>query len=445
MHGICGVLARLVSVYASRSIVAVQITADNPCVVPNKRPLLDSGHGYSAPAALQSFVICPNSKVASALEGFCRDSGVFILRKCEDYPTPDNLARLIRIHAPNVVFISLQDATIATELVHRIRTEAPGMPIVAINEACDADVLLHAVRLGVQDFMSVSSTASARECFERIRARLSRESLFVGATDRLYCFLPSKPGVGTTTLAVNTALQIAKSGKERVFLGDFDISSGVIQFLLRLQTEFSIQDAASRVNELDETLWPQIAHSRGNLDIVCSGPVRVNNHIDPLNARRLVEYLRRTYNVVIADLSGNMDHHSMELMQEAKQIFLVAAPDLAALHLARNKVQFLEQFQMSDKVALLLNRTAKTQMFTRTEIQDLVGVPVWVSFPEDPNTVFESAKTATPLNAKSELARQINTLGDMLVNKKTPTAPKKHRFVDYFSIVPGRDRYNAVK
>jgi pilus assembly protein CpaE len=408
--------------------------------------LLESGHGHSAPVVLQSFVICPNSKLAAALESFCGDSGVFILRKCEEYPTPEHLARLIRIHAPNVVFISLQEPAIATELVHRIRAEAPGMPIVAVNELCDADVLLHAVRLGVQDFMSVSSAVSARECFDRIRARLSRESPLVGATDRVYCFLPAKPGVGTTTLAVNTALRIAQSGQERVFLGDFDIGCGIVQFLLRLQTEYSIQDATLRVHELDENLWPQIAHSRGNLDIVCSGPVRVNNTIDALNARRLIEYLRRTYNIVIADLSGNMDHHSMELMQEAKQIFLVAAPDLAALHLARTKVQFLDQFQLADKVALLLNRTAKTQMFTRNEIQDLVGVPVWLSFPDEPNTVFESAKTASALNAKSELARQIHTLADMLVNRKSPNvAAKKQRFVDYFSIVPGRDRYNALR
>jgi pilus assembly protein CpaE len=396
--------------------------------------------------ALQSFVICPNPKLIAALEGFCGDASVYILRKLEEYPTPENLARLLRIHAPNVVFISLQEPAIATELVHRIRSEAPGMPIVAVNEQCDADVLLHAVRLGVQDFMSVSSAASARECFERIRSRLSRETPLVGATDRVYCFLPAKPGVGTSTLAVNTALHIAQSGLERVFLGDFDIGCGVVAFLLRLQTEYSIQDATSRVLELDESLWPQITHSRGNLDVVTSGPVRVNNTIDALNARRLIEYLRRTYNMVIADLSGNMDHHSVELMQEAKRIFLVTAPDLAALHLARTKVQFLEHLQLADKVAVLLNRTTKTQMFSRDEIQDVVGVPVVLSFPDDPNTVFESAKTASAVNPKTELARQIRTLADMLINKKAPSAAvKKQRFVDYFSIVPGRYRFNELR
>ena len=396
--------------------------------------------------ALQSFVICPNPKLIAALESFCGDAAVYILRKLEEYPTPENLARLLRIHAPNVVFISLQEPTIATELVHRIRSEAPGMPIVAVNEQCEADVLLHAVRLGVQDFMSVSSAASARDCFERIRSRLSRESPLVGATDRLYCFLPAKPGVGTSTLAVNTALHIAQSGLERVFLGDFDIGCGVVAFLLRLQTEYSIQDATSRVLELDESLWPQIAHSRGNLDIVTSGPVRVNNTIDALNTRRLIEYLRRTYNMVIADLSGNMDHHSVELLQEAKRIFLVTAPDLAALHLARTKVQFLEHLQLADKVVVLLNRTTKAQMFSRDEIQDVVGVPVLLSFPDDPNTVFESAKTASAVNPKTELARQIRTLADMLINKKAPNvAAKKQRFVDYFSIVPGRYRFNELR
>jgi pilus assembly protein CpaE len=245
---------------------------------------------------------------------------------------------------------------------------------------------------------------------------------------------------------VNTALHIAQTGLERVFLGDFDIGCGIIQFLLRLQPEYSIQDAALRVLDLDETLWPQIAHSRGNLDVVCSGPIRANNAIEALHARRLIEYLRRTYNMVIADLSGHMDHHSIELMQEAKRIFLVTAPDLAALHLARAKVQFLEQLQLADRAAVLLNRTSKNQMFTRDEVQDLVGLPVWVTFPDDPKTVFESAKTASAVSPNTELARQINTLADMLIARKSPAvAPKKQRFVDYFSIVPGKYRFSEVR
>jgi pilus assembly protein CpaE len=274
---------------------------------------------------------------------------------------------------------------------------------------------------------------------------LSRDTPLVGATDRVYCFLPAKPGVGASTLAVNTALIAAQTGLERVFLGDFDLGCGTVSFLLRLQNEYSIQDAALRVHELDETLWPQITFSKGNLDVVGSGPVRANNTIEGLHARRLVEYLRRTYNMVIADLSGQMDHHSIELMQEAKRIFLVTAPDLAALHLARNKVQFLEQLQLADKVALLLNRTNRTQMFTREEIRDLVGVPVWLSFPDDPHSVFESAKMASGINPKTELARQIRALADVLISKKAPSAaPKKHRFVDYFSIVPGRYRFTEL-
>jgi DNA-binding NarL/FixJ family response regulator len=155
-------------------------------VVSNARPLLESGHSYASSVVLQSFVICPNPKLAAALESFCGDCSVFILRKCETYPAPEQLARLIRIHAPNVVFISLQDPGTATELVHTIRTEAPGMAIVAVNESCDADVLLHAVRLGVQDFMSVprrpAPGSASIEYVRDFRVRLPSLAQPIGST-----------------------------------------------------------------------------------------------------------------------------------------------------------------------------------------------------------------------------------------------------------------------
>jgi pilus assembly protein CpaE len=287
--------------------------------------------------------------------------------------------------------------------------------------------------------MSVASAANARECLDRIRARLSPDSPLIGVTDHVYCFLPSKPGVGSTTLAVNAALLAAQLGTERVFLGDFDLGCGTVGFLLRLREDYSIQDAAQRVLELDENLWPQMVHSRGNLDVVPSGPIGLNTTMEPYQARRLIEYVRRTYGLVIADLSGQIDQHSVEVMQEAKRIFLVTAPDLSALHLARVKLRYLERLQLARKVVLLLNRCTKAQAFTRKEIQELIGLPVEMSFSEDTNSVLESAKNASGVNAKSELARAIKKLADTLTPKNpSPAPPRRQRFVEYFSIVPGR-------
>jgi pilus assembly protein CpaE len=130
-------------------------------------------------------------------------------------------------------------------------------------------------------------------------------------------------------------------------------------------------------------------------------------------------------------------------MQEAKQIFLVTAPDLTAVHLARVKVNFLESLQLSDKVVVLLNRSTRSQVLSKGEIQDLTGAPVLMTLPEDPKTVYESTKASGAVSTKSELGKQIKTLAEMLISRNTgQTQPKRQqRFVEYFSLVPGKYRF----
>ena len=83
-------------------------------------------------------------------------------------------------------------------------------------------------------------------------------------------------------------------------------------------------------------------------------------------------------------------------------------------------------------------------MFTPKEIQDAIGAPVWMSFPEDTKTVNESVSTASEVNAASEFGRQIRALADNLTSRKGPqAAAKKPRFIEYISVLPGRWRFES--
>ena len=83
------------------------------------------------------------------------------------------------------------------------------------------------------------------------------------------------------------------------------------------------------------------------------------------------------------DLSGNLERYSLEIMQEAKRIFLVVTPEIPSLHLAREKLNFLTHLDLGDRVSVLLNRSHKRSVVSPAQIENLLGAPVMMNFAND--------------------------------------------------------------
>jgi len=57
--------------------------------------------------------------------------------------------------------------------------------------------------------------------------------------------------------------------------------------------------------------------------------------------RELEAFLGRCYSTLCFDLSGNLERYSLEFMSESKRILMVCTPEVASLHMAREKLSFL--------------------------------------------------------------------------------------------------------
>ena len=192
-----------------------------------------------------------------------------------------------------------------------------------------------------------------------MKALIERKPPTHGATTQVFSFLPSKAGVGTSTLALNVSAALARRPNTRVLLSDFDLNSGMMRFLLNLRNEYSVIDAVEHSLHIDENLWPQLVTTMDQLDVLHAGRVNPNLRIEGTQIRNLVEFMRRNYDALCFDLSGNLEKYSMELMQESKRIMLVVTPEIPSLHLAREKLHFLRGFDLESRVSVVLNRCHK--------------------------------------------------------------------------------------
>ena len=89
---------------------------------------------------------------------------------------------------------------------------------------------------------------------------------------------------------------------------------------------------------MDDDLWSQIVTRFGGLDVVHAGVLSPEIRIQNFHIQNLLEYSRRNYKVVCADLSGNLEKYSLEIMQSSRKIFLVCTSEVSSLHLTREKL-----------------------------------------------------------------------------------------------------------
>jgi len=384
---------------------------------------------------LRSIIISADAELAERLEAAATLTGeISVNRVLDRYPTVIDLVRTLRAHAPDILFLNFESFEKAQEVVSFVEKQADGVQVIGFHRRCDAKILRETMRLGVREFLSDPfERALLMESIGHMKALLERKPTSYDATTQVFSFLPSKAGVGTSTLALNVGAALAKRPNTRVLLSDFDLNSGMMRFLLNLRNEFSVIDAVEHSMHIDENLWPQLVTTMGQLDVLHAGRVNPNLRIEGTQIRNLVEFMRRNYNALCFDLSGNLEKYSIELMQESKRVMLVVTPEIPSLHLAREKLHFLRGFDLESRVVVVLNRCHKKPLFSKEQVEELLGLPVVQSFANDYNGITKAMTAGTWIDQESEMGKQFAEFAQSLLERKG-TAKESKKFLEYLSI-----------
>ena len=390
---------------------------------------------------LRGLIICPDEGLAERLEGALADLGkVAVTRKMTHYPSAIELLRFLRAHAPQLIFLSVASLVKAMEVAAEIEKHTPGVQIFAINETCDPQLLLELMRAGIREFGSLPfDRYTLGESLQRISDALETRPAEMEVTDQVFSFLPSKAGVGTSTIALNAAMALSRLPNSNVLLSDLDLNSGMIRFMLKLDNGYSVIDAAEHSIEMDESLWPQMITPIEGCDILHAGKINPDYRMEPSQLRHLMEFMRRNYRTLCFDLSGNLEKYSLEIMHESKRIFLVCTPEIPSLHLAREKYLYLRQLDLADRVSVLLTRCQKRPLITPQQIEQLLGLPVLMTFPNDYQGVHRALTFGRWVDVSSELGKQCAALAQTITQDRgLKTVEKKAKSGEYFSIIPGK-------
>jgi len=386
---------------------------------------------------LRGIIICPDEALAAQLEKATHTTGeISIGLKLNGYPAEFELARVIRENAPDVVFLSFDRLEEALEVARLLEADAVGVQLIGIGRQMDQKLLRAAMRVGVREFLTEPFVPQTLfEAFRAMKALAELKPTTSTSTNRVFAFLPAKPGVGTSTIALNVSAAIARLPDTQVLLADFDLSSGLIRFMLKLENEYSVTDALENAGRIDESLWHKMISSVGNLNVLHSGCVNPGLRVETSQVRALIDFLRRNYQALCFDLSGNMERYALEIMQDCKRILLVCTPETSSLHLGREKLSYLESCGLDGRVSAVLNRSQKKGALSQEQAEEILGIPVNKCFPNDYVTVSKAVKEGSVIAPRTELGEAFMQFAKELMDggQIAESARSKRKFMEFFA------------
>ena len=384
----------------------------------------------------KSLVICPDRELSHRLEpALAATEQIDLIRVIDRYPGTVEVVRCLRAQAVEILFLSFESVAEALDTVKALEAEASSVQVVAIHRRMDPAVLCELMRSGVREFLADPfDQHDVMESVAHIRALLKRRPVSYESTNDIFSFLPSKAGAGCSTLVLNASAALARKPGTNVLLSDFDLNSGMMRFMMKLSNSYSVTDAVENSSRMDDQLWPQLVSKFEQLEVLNAGPLNPSYRIEPGQIQNLVAFMRRNYQVLCFDLSGNLERYAIELMQESRRVFMVCTPEVPSLHLAREKLQFLRKIELDSRVSILLNRVPKRPLLTKNQVEDVLGVAVTQVFPNDYHGVSSASTKGTVVALNSELGRAFAQFADKLVEEKKPEFESgKRKFLEFFT------------
>lgn len=359
-------------------------------------------------------------------------------------PIPISVVEELREGAPaDLAVIDARDeVSSAMALIERLKAATPNAGIFAVAAATDPDLILQSMRAGANEFFV---WPPADETFHgAVRRLTARRETTQGSkpTSATYVFFGAKGGAGTTTMAVNCGVELARLTKRPTVILDLKPGLGEVGLFLGVRPRYTILDALDNLHRLDrEFLRELVTKHKSGLEILAGS----DNFDRPGAAdsgviEELFRLVSKQYEFMVIDAGSQINSCSVAALYSADRIFLVANSDVPSVRNAQRLLDRMREVGASgDRVRPLLNRVTESLPIPRKQIESVLGHPIHHTFPSDYKTVSAALNSGVPLTmaGNSDMAAQFDHFARQLIDPTfmaTPIEPAKKGLLGFEKI-----------
>ena len=356
-------------------------------------------------------------------------------RECPSYRSewvdPSDWDRLLlKLGESNGGVVLLEVAAVEPRLadsMREIRNAHARARIVAIHPNLDPVYILSSMRAGAHEFAHAPWAENLKATIDRVSVPGDFEDRHV-RHGKVIGFLSAKGGCGATTLACHVAVSLHEQTAKRVLLADLDLVTGMVGFIMKTRSEYSILDAVENLGRLDESLWKAlVVETKPGLHVI-PAPALFSHDQFPAgeDLRLLLRFMRAHYDWVVLDLGRSLNTIVSELYEEIDQILVTSVLEVTALHGLKTIIRRLTDCSQNlDRLLLVINRAPKTMEMSRDELARILGRPLYAILPNDYQNLYRSYSNGNLLMPNNRLAFELSELAAKLADLQPRKPPKK--------------------
>lgn len=314
---------------------------------------------------------------------------------------------------PDVVLIDISTWKDPLEgLVAQIRNAVGDPMIIALHVTADADTILASLRAGINEFLYPPLQDPLRKALEKRSLDRTRRPGATKGAGKSYGFLSAKGGCGATTLVCHVAAELGRQN-QKVLLMDLDLDAGLIGFITKTKSVYSIVDAVNNLHRLDIHYWKAlVSNGIPGVEIVASPlAMGTKQQLKDEQIRHVLGFARPHYDWTLVDLGRSLSRTAMAALEEIDEACLITTLEVPALHQSKQIIQtLLDGGYGKHRLKLILNRSPKRLDITPGELEKMLGVPIYSMVPNDYPELYEAYAEGRMLTRNSELGKNIARL-----------------------------------
>ena len=331
--------------------------------------------------------------------------------------------------SPAVLIVDISGIELPVSEVNRLAEACePNVTVIAIGERNDVALYRDLMRAGVTDYIVKPLTRELiRNSYKNATGNVEREQISK-KLGKPIVFIGTRGGVGTTTLAVNTAWHLAEKMGRRVALVDLDLQNGDCPLMLNVKPSSGLREALENPLRIDGVFLDRALSRYGERLFVLGSeePLVDELRFKPNAIEHLLTALREQFHYIIIDLPRtptDLAHRALDLAAAR-----VVVSDLTMRSL-RDTVRIQNGFNRQDgsqPSLLVINRLGERG---RAEIRlkefiGAVGGDVSLTVPFRPRECAAAANSGRPVASKSSA---LAGAAAQLAAELTGQQPKKRK------------------
>lgn len=286
----------------------------------------------------------------------------------------------------------------ALQLIGRVLADHPQTLVIALSSK--PDQLVQAYRLGAK--LLLDNPVKAEDLLVALRNLSAGISLQRPPKGKVVALLPSRGGIGCTSLAVNLGCTLAADADRQVVLLDLDFITGAADVALDLVPEYRLGDLAGGLDKIDlQSLRNALTRDDSGL-VLLARPARCQEIalITADHIQRILSLLRITFSHIIIDLSKGWLASDVRAMELADTILFVTEPELGSIRNAVMLLASLTDGGLANKVRVVMNRVGADfggESIDLAKAQEVMGRPIAWQLPNDYKSAMAAWNAGGPL------------------------------------------------